>query len=70
VSTVTRPVTQDALTAVKNAVRGDVKLPLADEKGSIRSTAPMAISIKNPSAMTAVMLLLDLLSFWRSSSRD
>ena len=61
--------TQDALTAVKNAVRGSVKLPFAEDMGSIRSTAPTVIITRKPMAMTAVMLLFDFLSLWWVLSR-
>jgi hypothetical protein len=59
----------EALTAVKNAVRGSVNLPLCDDMGSIRSIAPTAMRIKKPTAMTAVIFLLDFFSFLRISSR-
>jgi len=51
VSQVTRPVTQDALVAVKIASSGLTAIPLLQEKGHIKSNVPGTIKKKNPNAM-------------------
>ena len=54
VSSVTSPVTQVALTAVKTASSGFVKLRSAEETGSINSTAPARMTNRKPAAIMPV----------------
>ena len=60
VSTVTSPVTQVALTAVKAASSGGVKVRETDEMGSIKSSAPSSIIMRKPIAITPVVRRFEL----------